>query len=633
MVARPPTLIAAVIPLVPAWRVDRTFDYSVPDELAERVRPGIVVAARFGNRNVRAVVRTVAPGPTEGLDVIRRVVIEAPMAAPPLDDLLEWLATRYATQRGIVYARVVPPRVRVKVNGAQAPAETGPPQALARYERGRELVDALSSGRGGVWVVRPLAHERSTVVADVAAAAGAVGSYIVAVPEVRYGSAILDAVGERVGDLRRVDSSIPDGERSAAWIAAAGGHRAIGGGRSSVLVPTPGLAAIVLDEEHHATFKEDRSPRYDARRVALERARLQNAICIFVSPTPSLDLASDPSRDVNWVQPSRDAARAARPAVELVAPPSDWFLSTELQHRMRDTLREGRRVGLLVPRPGFARAVWCASCRRSLRCERCEAGMAFDRSGNVVRCPRCAFEHPLPPRCPGCGADELILMGAGSQKIADQLQRAFPRARVARVDPDSLAEGELPDPDAEIYVTTWIGTKEALRPDVGLVGVLDADSLIRRPDYRAAETGYQALWEMAEWAGHAGAGGRLLLHTADPGHHSIQAVVRADHHFFAARELEARRELDYPPFSELVRIRAMGAEKEGWIGRAASSATEAGGRVMGPITRRVSNRGKVAEAREILVKCPDAQTVAEHLRDILASTPSGVRLQVDVDPR
>lgn len=633
MTSSPAPAIAAVIPLIAAWRVDRTFDYGIPDELTGRVRPGVVVGVRFGNRNVRAVVRTVAPGPIEGLDVIRRIVIEAPMAAPPLDELLEWVASRYATQRGVVYARVVPPRVRVKVKGSQGLAEAGRPHALDTYEGGPELIDAIASRRGGLWVVRPLAHERSTLVADLAAAAGSLAPFIVAVPEVRYGSAILDAVGERVGELRRVDSSVSDGNRSAAWIAAAGGHRAIGGGRASVLVPTPDLAAIVLDEEHHATFKEDRSPRYDARRVALERARLQEAICVFVSPTPSLDIASDPSRNVGWVQPSREASRAARPAIELVAPSSDWFLSTELQHRMRAMLQEGGRVGLLVPRPGFARAVWCASCRRSLRCERCDAGMTFDRSGNVVRCPRCALEHPLPSRCPGCGADELILMGAGSQKIADQLQRAFPRARVARVDPDSLGEGELPDPDAEIYVTTWIGTKEALRPDVGLVGVLDADSLIRRPDYRAAETGYQALWEMAEWAGPAGAGGRLLLQTADPGHHSIQAVVRADHHFFAARELEARRELDYPPFSELVRIRAMGTDREGWIGRAASAATEAGGRVMGPITTRVPSGGKLMEAREILVKCPDAQAVAERLRDILASTPAGVRLQVDVDPR
>lgn len=629
-----PTLVASVIPLVPAWRVDRVFDYGVPAELTETVAPGVVVTVRFGNRNVRAVVRDVMPGPTEDLLDITRVVIGTPMAPPPMDELLEWVANRYATQRGVVYSRVVPPRVRVKVDEPRPAMPDRALDTLRTYQGGPDLIDALNGPGGGrLWVLRPLTDERVAVLADIAAAATRVGPCIIAVPEVRYGSAVLDGIHDRLGDLRRVDSSRPEGERSAAWVAAARGHRGIGGGRASVLVPTPELAAIVLDEEHHPTFKEDRSPRYDARRVALQRAALQEATCVFVSPTPSVDIASDPKRDVNWVEPTRDAARAARPLVELVAPPADWFLSAELQQRMRETLRDGGRVGLLVPRAGFARAVWCASCRRSIRCERCEAGMTFDRAGNRIRCPRCGLEHPLPPRCPNCGEAELILMGAGSQKIADQLQRAFPRARVARVDPDSLAEGELPDPDAQIYVTTWIGTKEALRPDVRLVGVLDADSLIRRPDFRSAETAYQALWEMAGWAGPADGGGRLLVQTADPAHHAVQAVVRADHTFFADRELESRRELGYPPFSELVRVRAMGDAREGWIGRAASAATEAGARVMGPITTRIQGGAIPVEAREILVKCPDAQAVAERLRDILASTPAGVRLQVDVDPR
>jgi primosomal protein N' (replication factor Y) len=567
------------------------------------------------------------------LEDVARVVMATPMAPPPMDRLLEWVARRYATQRGVVYGRVVPPRVRVKVDEPRTADRQHDPATLRSYDGGADLIDALESRAGGLWVVRPLGAERTELIGDIAAIASGAGPCIVAVPEVRYGSVILDGIHERLGDVRRVDSARPDGERSAAWVAAARGHPMIGGGRGSVLVPTPDLAAIVLDEEHHPTFKEDRSPRYDARRVALERASLQGATCVFVSPTPSLDIASDPNREVRWVRPSRDSARAARPIVELVAPPSDWFLSGELQRRMRETLQDGGRVGLLVPRAGFARAVWCSSCRRSIRCERCEAGMTFDRSGDRLRCPRCGLEHPLPSRCPNCGADELILMGAGSQKIADQLRRAFPRAHVARVDPDSLADGELPHPEARIYVTTWIGTKEALRPDVRLVGVLDADSLIRRPDFRSAETAYQALWEMAAWAGPGADDGRLLIQTADPGHHAIQAVVRADHAFFVERELEARRELGYPPFSELVRVRAMGDAREGWIGRAAAAASEAGGRVMGPITTRVRSGSGQTEAREILVKCLEAQPVAERLRDILASTPVGVRLQVDVDPR
>jgi primosomal protein N' (replication factor Y) len=195
----------------------------------------------------------------------------------------------------------------------------------------------------------------------------------------------------------------------------------------------------------------------------------------------------------------------------------------------------------------------------------------------------------------------------------------FPRATVARVDPESLQAGELPPTDRDVYVTTWIGTKPTIRPDVSLVGVLDADALIRRPDFRAAEAAFEALVEMAAWAG---SGGRLVVQSAESAHHAIQAVVRADYSYFLRHELAERTELGYPPASELVRIAADDAEA---LDDAATASREAGGRVLGPIPRRAPRAGL-----EILVKCPDAFAVASALRGILAARSS---LRVDVDPR
>jgi primosomal protein N' (replication factor Y) len=220
-------------------------------------------------------------------------------------------------------------------------------------------------------------------------------------------------------------------------------------------------------------------------------------------------------------------------------------------------------------------------------------------------------------------------MGAGSERIAEQIARAFPRATVARVDPGSI--GDESARAADIYVTTWIGTKESLRPEVGLVGVLNADVLIRRPDFRAAETGYQALAEMAEWAGRASEDGRLLIQTSEPGHHALQAIVRADYRFFLDRELPLRQELGYPPFSELIRATALGPRADEVI-RAAADACGDGARVLGPMAARVDGR-RDPNARGILAKCADATVVAEGLRDILAAVPAGNRLTIDVDPR
>ena len=255
--------------------------------------------------------------------------------------------------------------------------------------------------------------------------------------------------------------------------------------------------------------------------------------------------------------------------------------------------------------------------------------MTFDRAEGRMRCPHCGLVGTPPRECPSCGAIEWRYMGAGSERIAEQIARAFPRATVAHVDPGSI--GDKRSRSADIYVTTWIGTKESLRPEVGLVGVLNADALIRRPGFRAAETGYQALAEMAEWAGPASEGGRLLIQTSEPAHHALQAIVRADYSFFLDRELRMREELGYPPFSELIKATAIGPRADEVI-RATAEACGDDVKVLGPMAARIDGR-RDPNAREILVKCRDATAVAERLRDILAAVPGGNRLTIDVDPR
>ena len=202
------------------------------------------------------------------------------------------------------------------------------------------------------------------------------------------------------------------------------------------------------------------------------------------------------------------------------------------------------------------------------------------------------------------------------------------------MDPDVIGDVDQHPGEVDIYVTTWIGTKPALRPNVALVGVLDADSLLRRPDFRAAENTYQALAAMAAWAGPASEGGRLVVQTAEPEHYSIQAVIRADYGFWLERELTERRELNYPPFTELIRATGYGPRRQGLIERAAGVARATGARVLGPVeVRSVVGEGELEEGLEILIKVDDAEPVARELRGILASAPAGSRLRVDVDPR
>jgi primosomal protein N' (replication factor Y) (superfamily II helicase) len=632
--------VAAVVPLVPVWRVDRTFDYAVPPKLVPRVEPGALVRVPFGHRRVRGIVSSVRDGPPAAdLEEIASVSFPVPVASGALAELLEWVARRYVVPKGRAFSLAVPPRVRVRPPAPERLTGGPEPSRILGYDNGAALVATIERGGSGVWCVwaRP-GEDRGELIAELVAAAGRAGGggALVAVPEIRYGSAVLDRLAGHWPGVARLESTRDDMERANATAMLAAGHGFGAGGRSSVLAPMPELRLLVLDEEHHTTYKEDRSPRYDARQVAMERARLQTAVCVFVSMAPSVELGATAAEGrAGWVRPSRADLRAARPIVELIDRPDDRSLSHALHERVRDALRSGARVALLAPRRGFARALWCAGCRRSLRCPACEAGLFFDMTPRRVRCGRCGYSSEPPTTCPSCGANEWRHVGAGSERLAEQLARMFPRARVRRVDP-AVLEG-LPGPeapsfeDADIYLTTWIGTKTSLRPDVSVVGILDADALIRRPDFRAAERAYQALAEMAEWAGPADSAGRLVVQTAEPGHHALQALVRADYEFFLERELLHRKELSYPPFTELVKITVRGPDAEAQMERISRAVRIRGARVLGPI--RVPRSGSEETTLQVLIKSRAVEELADDLRSALVESISGARVSVDVDPR
>lgn len=563
------------------------------------------------------------------LEEIKGVVIAAPLAGPPMDAVIGDLARRYVVPRGRAFARLVPPRVRV--NEVDVPAEivAVTPERLSAYDGGADLRAAIAARTAGTWCVQALPGEdRGRLVAEMVGAVPS-GAVLVLVPEVKYGSLVLDGLASVQPALLRVDSSQDDGARSGAWVQMANGHVLAGGGRSAALTPVPDLALIVVDEEHHQTYKEDRSPRYDARRVALDRAARQGALCAFVSASPSVETGAAAAQGrFGSVQPDRSARRAARPVVELVDRPEDRSIGPDLHDRIAGALREGLKVALLAPSPAFARAVWCGACRRSVRCPRCEAGLFFERAAHRVRCARCGLNETAPDVCPSCGAAEFKFVGAGTERLGDQLAKAFPRARIHRVDPAAPAAEERAE--ADVYVTTWMGTKPELRPDVSLVGVLDADWLIRRPDFRSAESAYQAMVEMSEWAGPSAERGRLVIQTSEPSHHSLQAVVRADYDFFLRRELEQRHELGYPPYVELVKVSAHGDEARATLEGIRNEIADVSTRVLGPVD--IASPGS-PPAPQLLIKCPDAGAVAEKLRGILTVIPSGVRLTIDVDPR
>lgn len=617
-----PLDIAGVLPLVGTWRVDREFDYSCE---GLSVRPGTIVQVPFGGRSVRGVVTRVDRGvPERPLLAIKKVVVDTPVVAPPLDVFLDRLATRYIVPRSLVYERMVPPRVRVASQPRAHSDVVRHASALEGMAGSTELLRDIEQRRHGVWCLRPpWGSDRGRIVTDLIDAVTD-GTALVSVPEIAYGSEVVDAITERWPDAVRIDSTQEPRDRARALLELANGGRIGVGGRAAVFAPSPEVGLIVVDDEHAPSYKEDRTPRFDARVAMIERARIQKAVVVLISAHPRVETGfAASSGRFSEVHSGRARERAGRPQVEFVDKPRDASLSRALHRRIKETLAAGERVGLLVPSAGYSRALWCAECRHSVRCPRCESGVRFDRAGRRVECSRCGFTAAPPDACPNCGSLELRFLGAGSERFEEQIAKAFPRARVVRVDASTIRSLERSD-DSDIYVTTWIGTKPQLRPNVALVGVVDADALLRRVDFRAAEHAYQAFSEMAEWTGPAGTGGRLVIQTDDPGHHALQAIARADYGFFLRHEIAERRDLGYPPFSELIEIRAPGIDSIA-LRRAAEICRGAQARVIGPAPL-------VGGGASVVCKCRDAYTVSEALREFAAS-PEGRSLSYDVDPR
>ena len=235
------TVIAAVLPLVPAWRVDKTFDYLVPEKLLDDVRVGTLVRVPFGGRMVRGFVLGLSDDQPEGdLETIKAVVVSEPLAPAPLAELAATVAARYVVPRARVFARFVPPRVRVSARAPRADERDGlTPRLLTGYDGGEWLLTALRSGNPGTWCLQVVPGEdRGRLIAELVSAAGS-GAALVLVPEVRYGSLVLDKVSWFLPHLVRVDSAQNENARSAAWLQMAGGHPLAGGGRATVFTPAP----------------------------------------------------------------------------------------------------------------------------------------------------------------------------------------------------------------------------------------------------------------------------------------------------------------------------------------------------------------------------------------------------------
>lgn len=410
---------------------------------------------------------------------------------------------------------------------------------------------------------------------------------IVLVPEIALTPQTVARFRAHFGDTIAVlHSALSDGERYDAWRALHRGERRIAiGARSAVFAPVRELGAIVVDEEHEATYKQsDAPPRYHAREVAVVRARLNGAVCLLGSATPALESWHNAQRGKFALLqlPERVEGRPLPPVrvVDLRVRKgerqakgedagSKACLSRPLVGAIRDRLERGEQTILLLNRRGYSSFVQCRECGNVWQCAQCNVSLTYHRSRRRLVCHYCFHEEPPPAFCSRCSSGDLSFRGVGTEQVEREVIETFPSARVSRMDVDTTSAkwshheilGRVERGEVDILLGTQMIAKGLDFPSVTLVGVVNADVAMNLPDFRAGERTFHLLTQVAGRAGRGPRGGEVLIQTALPSHYAIRCALEHDYRTFAARELEERAAPRYPPHVRLANVVVSGTHE------------------------------------------------------------------------
>ncbi len=539
--------------------------------------------------------------------------------------------------------------------GAELALTPAQEEALARI---RQAMDSA----GGVVLIHGVTGSGKTEVylraLERTVAMGKQGIFLV--PDIALTPQMVAAVSARFGKRVAVlHSALSARQRKDEWARTLSGEvDVVVGARSAVFAPVPSLGLIVVDEEHDSSYKQDESPRYSARDVAIERARLTGAVVVLGSATPCLEsYARAAEGDYALVTMAERVSGRPLPPVRLVDMRAELkagnrsVFSRLLRERVTEGLASGRQSLLFLNRRGFSTFVLCRDCGYVCACPSCDVSLTYharSAPGQEMVCHYCGHVEPAPNICPDCGGTRIKFFGVGTERIEEEVRAAFPGAVVARMDVDTTRRrgahaqilGAFRDRRIDILIGTQMIAKGLDFPNVTTVGVISADTSLNLPDFRAAERTFQLISQVAGRAGRGDDPGCVVVQTYNPEHYSVVAASKHDYSSFFESEMRSRVRQGYPPARRLGRIVVRG-ESEDRVARAAgvvaaecraTDACETGlVEIIGPASAPISRiAGKYRW--HLLVFSSSAEAIASVCAAGCAAAHAGVTITVDIDP-
>lgn len=533
------------------------------------------------------------------------------------------------------------------------------PAALSPGQRDAlAAIDEARAARGGVVLLDGVTGSGKTEVylQAIERAIVAGGRAIVLVPEISLTPQTVGRFRSRFGERVAVlHSRLSDGERYDQWrLALDGKVDVVVGARSALFAPLPDLALVVIDEEHESSYKQSASPRYHAREVAERMCAERGAVLMLGSATPSMEALhrADSGEWRRVALPDR-VGGGALPDVTVVDMAAEFgdghrsMFSRPLLAALRRVQEAGEKAVLFLNRRGYASFLLCRECGFVPQCPSCSVSLTYHERGNVLVCHHCGTRLPAPPLCPRCKSPYLRRFGAGTQRVEEELAALLPGLPVVRMDADTTARKggherallafEALSPG--VLLGTQMVAKGLDYPDVTLVGVINADTTMHVPDFRATERTYQLLQQVAGRAGRGERPGEVVVQTYWPDHPAVRAVAERDAELVYADERATRATLGYPPYTRLanVLLTAASADATRAAAEAAATALRAaapdGWQVLGPASAPL---GKLKDRYRwhVLLKAPADADVSPLLAAAIGALalPEGCTLTVDVDP-
>ncbi len=479
------------------------------------------------------------------------------------------------------------------------------------------------------------------------------------VPEISLTPQMVHRFKSRFGEQVAVmHSALSQGEKYDEWRKIERGEaQVVVGVRSAIFSPLENLGVVIIDEEHEASYKQEETPRYHARDLAIWRAAYHNCPVVLGSATPSLETRARAQKNVykRLVLSKRANQTATLPTIDVVDMREEIqnkntsSFSIALQEKIQDRLAKKEQSVLLLNRRGYSSFVMCRDCGYVLPCPNCDISLTLHMDTKTMKCHYCGHEERIPYHCPNCGGDKIRYYGTGTQKVEEELKALFPESRVLRMDVDTTRRKGAHEKiltafgnhEADILLGTQMIAKGLDFPNVTLVGVLNADTALNLPDFRSSERTFQLLTQVSGRAGRAEKPGEVIIQSFNPEHYAIQLAKAQDYEDFYQKEMYVRHRGDYPPFYFTVQITAshpeenQAAKQMFEIVKELKSGLSDQSILLGPTPNaimRVNNR----YFYQVIIKYKNEPNLQNILKKILTdtqrATAHGLKLSIDAEP-